>query len=544
MYSVNTAAALVALFAFQGVHAALDVASSSNVAVYWGQNSYGESSGDLAQQDLAYYCESSEIDVIQLAFLDVINGEGGAPEVNFANSGNACSTFDGTALLDCPTIAEDIITCQGLGKTILLSIGGATYSEGGFTSEAAAIAGAKMIWETFGPVSTNTSINRPFGDSVVDGFDFDFESTVTNMPAFANELRTLFAEDTSKTYYLTAAPQCPYPDAADNPMLDGAVYFDAIWVQFYNNYCGVNYFTAGSTTQADFNFDSWNTWATTISLNPDVKVFLGIPGGSTAAGTGYESASTIASIVDFIVEEEYTSFGGVMMWDASQVYANDGFLSSIASALGSSSTSTTVSTTTTASTSTTSKATTLSTVTTTSTTASSTSTSTTAKATTLSKATTTTSTASSTSSSSLSTTNTIKATTTTTVPTTLLTVQKAGTTVTVKTTKTVAYMITTNAKAGVSATSSTKTATSTTATTAPATTTAASLTADDSSEVCPVSGGTCATSGTYACNGSSYGICDNGEWAIQSCASGLICVQDGSSIYCDFKGDHPDTTCS
>lgn len=378
-----------------------------------------------------------------------------------------------------------------------------------------------MIWQTFGPVSTNTSINRPFGDSVVDGFDFDFESTVENMPAFANELRTLFAEDTSKTYYLTAAPQCPYPDAADNPMLDGAVYFDAIWVQFYNNYCGVNYFTTGSSTQADFNFDSWDTWATTISLNPDVKVFLGIPGGSTAAGTGYESALTIASIVDFITEEGYTSFGGIMMWDASQVYANDGFLSSIASGLGSSSTSTTTSTTSAKSTSTTS-------------------TSTTSKATTQSKVTTTTA---STTSSTTSTTDTVKA-TTTAVPTTLSTVRKTGTTVTVKTTTTVVHMITTNAKTITSATSTTSTATLTTATAAPATTTAASLTADESSEVCPVSGGTCATSGTYACNGSSYGICDNGEWAIQKCASGLICVQEGSSIYCDFKGDHPDTTCS
>ncbi|KAJ6102634.1 class III chitinase [Penicillium sp. IBT 16267x] len=331
MCSVNNAVALLAFLTFQGVHAALNVTSASNVAVYWGQNSYGDSSGDLAQQSLAYYC--SDIDVIQLAFLDVINGEGGAPEINFANSGDSCTTFDGTALLNCPTITEDIVTCQTLGKTILLSIGGATYSEGGFISDAAAIAGAKLIWETFGPVSTNTSINRPFGDSVVDGFDFDFESTVDSMPAFANKLRNLFAEDTSKTYYLTAAPQCVYPDAADSPMLDGAVYFDAIWVQFYNNHCGVNYYTAGSTTQTNFNFDSWNTWATTISLNPDVKVFLGIPGGSTAAGTGYESPSTIASIVDFIVDEGYTSFGGIMMWDVSQVYANDGFLSSIISDL-------------------------------------------------------------------------------------------------------------------------------------------------------------------------------------------------------------------
>ncbi|KAJ5758391.1 hypothetical protein N7520_005547 [Penicillium odoratum] len=524
MYSVNTAAALMALSIFQGVHAALEVTKSSNVAIYWGQNSYGDSSGDLAQQDLAYYCESSDIDVIQLAFLDVINGEGGAPEINFANSGDSCTTFDGTALLDCPTIAEDIVTCQSLGKTILLSIGGSTYSEGGFTSEDAAIAGAKMIWETFGPVSTNTSINRPFGNSVVDGFDFDFESSVDNMPSFANELRSLFAEDTSKTYYLTAAPQCVYPDAADNPMLDGAVYFDAIWVQFYNNYCGVNYFTADSTTQANFNFVSWNTWATTISLNPNVKVFLGIPGGSTAAGTGYESASTIASIIDFILEEGYTSFGGVMMWDASQVYANDGFLSSIASALGSSSTSTTNSTG-----------------------ISTTHTSTTTKATTLSIGT---KTSASTTLSSASTTSTAIETSrppettlapTTTAPTTLSTVQKTGT-VTVKTTKTVVSMITTNVKPVVPTTSTSTIATITTAVSATAT--ATSLTADVSSEICPVLGGACATSGTYSCNGSSYGICDNGEWAIQKCASGLVCVQDETFIYCDFKGDHPDTTCS
>src|SRR4051812_46054021 len=28
---------------------------------------------------------------------------------------------------------------------------------------------------------------------------------------YVNALRTLFATDTSKTYYVTAAPQCPYP---------------------------------------------------------------------------------------------------------------------------------------------------------------------------------------------------------------------------------------------------------------------------------------------------------------------------------------------
>lgn len=43
--------------------------------------------------------------VIQLAFLTMIDGTGGQPEINFANAGNNCSTFAGTALLDCPQIA-------------------------------------------------------------------------------------------------------------------------------------------------------------------------------------------------------------------------------------------------------------------------------------------------------------------------------------------------------------------------------------------------------------------------------------------------------
>lgn len=31
----------------------------------------------------------------------------------------------------------------------------------------------------------------------------------------------------------------PYPDLANNDLLNGGVRFDAIFVQFYNNYCGL-----------------------------------------------------------------------------------------------------------------------------------------------------------------------------------------------------------------------------------------------------------------------------------------------------------------
>ncbi|KAE8139540.1 putative glycosyl hydrolase, family 18 [Aspergillus pseudotamarii] len=334
----------LALASFNGALAALNLNSNNNIAAYWGQNSYGQSTGPYVQQRLSYYCRSKtdstprkhaiangSTHVYQISFLTRINGAGGVPEVNFANAGDNCTTFSGTQLLDCPQIAEDIKECQSLGRTILLSIGGATYNEGGFSSEAAAAAGAKMIWETFGPVS-NASVKRPFGDAVVDGFDLDFEATVNNMPAFANQLRSYYGSDTSKKYYTTAAPQCPYPDAADGPMLNGAVYFDAIWIQFYNNYCGLQAFVPGSAAQNNFNFDVWDRWARETSLNKNAKVFLGVPGNKGAAGTGYQPISTVTEIINYV--KQFSSFGGAMVWDASQVYANSGFLSGLRSALG------------------------------------------------------------------------------------------------------------------------------------------------------------------------------------------------------------------
>jgi chitinase len=214
----------------------------------------------------------------------------------------------------------------------LLSVGGFTYTEGGFSSSAAAVTAANNVWASFGPFNSNAP--RPFGTAVVDGFDFDFETLVSNMPAFGNQLRSLMdqnAASTGKKWLLTAAPQCPYPDVADDPMLAGSVFFDAIWIQFYNNYCGLQSFTVGSGTQNNFNFNTWDNWAKTVSKNPNVKVFLGIPGSPTAAGGGYESGSTLASIISYC--KTFSSFGGVMIWDMSQVYANSGFLDSVSSSL-------------------------------------------------------------------------------------------------------------------------------------------------------------------------------------------------------------------
>ncbi|CAK7236463.1 Chitinase 2 [Sporothrix bragantina] len=331
----STAAVAVSFYCLvTSVAGSFSSTSAGNIAIYWGQNSYGAATGaSNAQQRLSYYCSNTQFDIIPLAFLDIISN----PDVNFANAGDNCTAFSGSTLLDCPQLEEDIQTCQSkYGKTIMLSIGGATYTEGGFSSSESASTAADKIWAMFGPVQSGTTVDRPFGNAVVDGFDFDFESSTSNMAPFASALRSKMDAATAagdKPYYLSAAPQCPYPDVADNDMLAGAVSFDFVMVQFYNNYCGLPSFVSGSSTQNNFNFETWDNWAKTVSKNPNVRVLLGIPGSPTAAGSGYTTGSSLASIITYV--KQFSSFGGIMIWDMSQVYANTGFLDQIVQGLGS-----------------------------------------------------------------------------------------------------------------------------------------------------------------------------------------------------------------
>lgn len=90
---------------------------------------------------------------------------------------------------------------------------------------------------------------------------------------------------------------------------------------------------------------------------------------------------------------------------------------------------------------------------------------------------------------------------------------------------------------------------SNTTTTAPTSTmttmtTVATPTATTTSTTCPVAGHACSTNGELACNGNSFGECVNGEWVLRECGSGLVCVPNGSSLYCGYPGSGPSTTCT
>lgn len=298
--------------------AGFDPGSTQNVAVYWGQY-WSQNASNVRQERLAHYCDDTSINIINIAFIT-----GMTPViVNLGRAGDTCThSMTNTGLLLCKEMEEDIKICQKKGKTILVSMGGASPTASDWNSIADAEKSAQLVWDMFGPVPDG-KIDRPFGSAVVDGFDFDFESPVKNLPAFGAKLRSLMDTAADKKFFLSAAPQCVTPDANVGPALD-AVPFDIVQVQFYNNPCGVNQFQEDAPDQIDFNFAAWDAWAGK-SKNPSVKVFLGIPASPDAAGQGsYTDGSKLKAAINWA--KKYRSFGGVMMWEVVRLYADDDFL--------------------------------------------------------------------------------------------------------------------------------------------------------------------------------------------------------------------------
>jgi chitinase len=149
--------------------------------------------------------------------------------------------FPGTGLADCSFLSADIETCQSKDKIVTLSLGGATGSVG-FASAEQAEEFAGTVWDLFLGGESDT---RPFGDAVLDGVDLDIEGgTGEYYVDFVNKIQSLGSGADKKyvyfhqsvdiclcdenRYYITAAPQCVFPDAALGNVLNGAA-FDAIY---------------------------------------------------------------------------------------------------------------------------------------------------------------------------------------------------------------------------------------------------------------------------------------------------------------------------
>ncbi|GAM42009.1 hypothetical protein TCE0_043f15600 [Talaromyces pinophilus] len=292
--------------------------STNKLTVYWGAEDDTTTLSDV--------CSDDSYQIVNLAFVSYFNGDGGYPTLSL-------STLDGpsqaqqdagaTSLQDGSSLVDAIQACQSSGKLVIMSLGGAVgNADVTLSGDDQANNVADMLWNLFGGgTDENITPLRPFGDVKLDGFDIDNESgDPTGYSAFVSRLRSNFAQDSSKTYYLTAAPQCPYPD--QSVPLDVCQQLDYVWVQFYNN---------GDCDVAQSGFiDAVQNWSNGIG---DAKLFIGAVASDADGDEGYVDSETLVSSLKQVEGLDLSNFGGAMLWEAQLAVKNDNYQWDIAAAL-------------------------------------------------------------------------------------------------------------------------------------------------------------------------------------------------------------------
>ncbi|TPX38818.1 chitinase [Synchytrium endobioticum] len=305
------------------------LSSGKVISLYWGQ------SGTDTEKSLKYYCDPSlglrntQADVLIVSFVylwpsGTIPGTS-SPMPLLDLAGHCGNTYGSTRYLSCSAIGAEIEFCQKRGKKVFISLGGADGKLDFSKSSPALLATA--LWNLyFGGTSAPYNAYRPFGTGsdgkniVLDGVDFDVEQGALHGLALVGaSLRAYFNANAAKKYYISAAPQCPFPDEWMGPspgslLSDAATKIDIVGIQFYNNYCGLSYYpqvTAGDGSNA-YNYAQWaKKYAASVSW--DVKLIVLAP-ATSAAGANYASPDKMKQILAYSKSLGY--FGGTGMWDA------------------------------------------------------------------------------------------------------------------------------------------------------------------------------------------------------------------------------------
>ena len=119
--------------------------------------------------------------------------------------------------------------------------------------------------------------------------------------------------DKTRTYYISAAPQCPRPDASIP--LDAMQSMDFVWVQFYNN---------GDCNIGASNFmSSLSAWSSDLSAKgKGPMLYIGAPGCAACAGSGYQEPVAMQSALNKVKSAGLKNLGGVMLWDGPEAVVN------------------------------------------------------------------------------------------------------------------------------------------------------------------------------------------------------------------------------
>ena len=281
----------------------------ASLAVYWGQ-----AESDKEQTDLLFYCSSQAVDTINLAFvsrfgqkhIDQDNSDGFV-----LNLSSMCTQYNDYRY-SCPKVNRDIKECQKLGKKIVISIGGEDNSNEkyGFIDDNEAKRFAHILWDHF---AEGHSANRPFGDAIVDGFDFDIETRdQTGYLELANELKSIVELNGTKDYLFTAAPQCGLNERDMEQLLDNFE-MDRLYIQFYNN-------KDCELLSDGFNYYDWANEVISRG-HSSTKLYIGLPSASKAASSGFiKDVGRLQDVCKDILADSRVNetFGGLMFWDASR----------------------------------------------------------------------------------------------------------------------------------------------------------------------------------------------------------------------------------
>lgn len=223
--------------------------------------------------------------------------------------GQSCSINTSGEGQNCEAVASSIATCQKAGVKVIFSLGGAmgAYS---LQSRPHAEQIGQFLWDAYGN-SGNHTVQWPFRDVFVDGFDFDLEVNEGSQyyPCLISKIRSNFASDHSHSYFITGPPQCPLPEPNMEVIIANYT-FDYLWVQFYNNpTCPL-----GLGENAPFNYDDWAAFIATTQCSK-AKLFVRVPAAPLASNRYvtseeyYATPDQLASIVSDL--KNSTQFGGV-----------------------------------------------------------------------------------------------------------------------------------------------------------------------------------------------------------------------------------------
>ncbi|KAL4599915.1 hypothetical protein ACB092_11G161500 [Castanea dentata] len=256
--------------------------NAGGISIYWGLNGN--------EDTLAQTCATGKYAFVNIAFLPTF-GNGRNPQINLA--GHCDPTTNG-----CTRFSFEIQSCQSIGIKVMLSIGGGAGSYSlSSTDDARQV--ATYLWNNFlGGQSSSRGTTQHWDE----------------LARFLSEY-----SKQGKKVYLTAAPQCPFPDAYMGAALNTGL-FDYVWVQFYNN--PPCQYSSGNLV------NYWNQWTTSI---PATNFFLGLPASPNAAGSGFIPAADLTSKVLSTIKGS-AKYGGVMLW--SKYYDDQtGYSSSIKSSV-------------------------------------------------------------------------------------------------------------------------------------------------------------------------------------------------------------------